>query len=73
MELEPDSAAAHNNLAVAYEKKGLFDEALKEYEAALKIAPNNTYVKSNYENCKEMLKIPNPAAGAKGPDEKKKK
>jgi Tfp pilus assembly protein PilF len=73
LEKDPNSAAAHNNLAVAYEKKGLFEDALKEYEAALKIAPNNTYVKSNYDNCKEMLKIPKPANGAKGLDEKKKK
>ena len=27
----PNSAAAHNNLAVAYEKKGLWEEAKKEY------------------------------------------
>ncbi len=45
----PDSAAAHNNLAVAYEKKGLFDEAKKEYEIAIKIDPKNKYIISNYE------------------------
>jgi tetratricopeptide (TPR) repeat protein len=73
LETEPKSYAAHNNLAVAYEKKGLFDEALKEYEIALQLAPNNSYVKSNYQNCKEILKTPDSAAGTKGPDEKKKK
>ena len=46
----PNSAAAHNNLAVAYEKKGLWDKAKEEYESALKIDPGNKYIKSNYEN-----------------------
>jgi len=52
---DPKSVAARNNLAVAYEKKGLFAEALKEYEEALKLDPNNTYVKSNYKNCQENI------------------
>lgn len=46
----PQSAAAHNNLAVAYEKKGLWDEARKEYETALALSPENKYIKSNYQN-----------------------
>ena len=50
--------AALNNLGVAYEKKGLFDEALKSYEAALAVEPGNTYVKSNYKNCQENVKAP---------------
>ena len=50
IESNPNSAAAHNNLAVAYEKKGLWDEAKKEYEIALKISPENKHIKSNYEN-----------------------
>lgn len=51
----PDSAAAHNNLAVAYEKKGLVEEARKEYELALKLAPDNNRVKFNYTKFKESL------------------
>ncbi|MEA2005420.1 MAG: tetratricopeptide repeat protein [Acidobacteriota bacterium] len=54
---EPTSAAAHNNLAVAYEKKGLLKEAEKEYEAALKLAPENKYIKSNYQKFKENYPI----------------
>jgi len=70
---DPNSVAAHNNLAVAFEKKGLFDQALKEYETALKLAPDNAVVKSNYQNCKENIQ---PTAkkeeeGKKGKDEKK--
>jgi Tfp pilus assembly protein PilF len=51
----PDSAAAHNNLAVAYELKGDWDEAEKEYEAALKLSPNNSHIKANFENFKKNL------------------
>jgi len=53
----PESAAAHNNLAVAYEKKGLWEEAKKEYEIALKLSPKNSYKKSNYENYKKNNEI----------------
>lgn len=48
----PKSAAAHNNLAVAYEQKGLWEEAKQEYETALKLNPGNRYIKSNYQNFK---------------------
>ena len=49
----PKSTAAHNNLAVAYEKKGIWEEAKKEYELALSLAPENTYIKTNYQNFKK--------------------
>jgi tetratricopeptide (TPR) repeat protein len=52
---EPNSAAAHNNLAVAYEKKGLWEEAGREYAVALELAPVNEYIKANSESCKENL------------------
>lgn len=54
----PDSVAAHNNLAVAYEKKGLWEEARKEYEIALKLGPENSWVKSNFQNFQENLEPP---------------
>jgi Tfp pilus assembly protein PilF len=52
IEITPGSAAAHNNLAVAYEKKGFWEEAKKEYEIALKLSPEDTHIKSNYQNFK---------------------
>ena len=52
---DPQSVAAHNNLAVAYEKKGLWEDARKEYEAALKLAPGNPWVKLNFKNFKDNL------------------
>jgi len=53
VQLNPNSAAAHNNLAVAYEKKGLWEEAKEEYELAVKLGPENSYIKSNYKNFKD--------------------
>ena len=48
LQVEPESAAAHNNLAVAYEKKGLWEEAKAQYELALKYAPEDKHINSNY-------------------------
>ena len=69
---DPRSAAAHNNLAVAYEKKGLWEDARKEYETALKLAPENAWVKLNFNKFKENL-APGKSAreDKKPPDEKK--
>lgn len=72
IELEPDSAAAHNNLAVAYEKKGLLDEAEKEYKLALELNPKNEYIQSNYEKFKQGLDEDNEEGDEKKKDEKKK-
>jgi len=55
----PNSAAAHNNLAVAYEKKGLWDEANKEYEIALELSPDNKYIKMNFQNFKTFYDLQN--------------
>jgi len=55
LDQDPQSAAAHNNLAVAYEKKGLWEEARKEYETALKMAPENPWVKHNFKDFEDNL------------------
>jgi Tfp pilus assembly protein PilF len=49
LQQNPDSASAHNNLAVAYEKKSLWEEAKKEYELALKIRPDDKHINANYQ------------------------
>jgi Tfp pilus assembly protein PilF len=51
-----DSAAAHNNLGVAYEKKGMIEEAEKEYKIALKLDPDNKHIQSNYTKFKKYWK-----------------
>lgn len=68
---EPRSVAALNNLGVAYEKKGLFQDALASYDAALKIDPGNAHVKSNLKRCKENIQAGDVAAGGTKADAKK--
>jgi type IV pilus assembly protein PilF len=53
VELDPESAQARNNLAVAYEQMGEFDRANEEYERALELEPNNVYIRQNYELFRE--------------------
>jgi len=53
-EIDPTYAAAHNDLAIAYEHEGELDKARAAYEKALKLEPNNTYIKQNYELFKEI-------------------
>jgi len=48
-----DSAALHNNLAVALESLDRLLEAEKEYQLALKMAPGNTLIQSNYDRFKK--------------------
>jgi tetratricopeptide (TPR) repeat protein len=72
LDQDPKSVAAHNNLAVAYEKKGLWEEARKEYETALKLAPDNPWVKVNFKNFKDNLKPGAPDQKDKAPKNEKK-
>jgi predicted O-linked N-acetylglucosamine transferase (SPINDLY family) len=48
VELNPNDAQAHNNLAVAYEANGDYDNALKEYREALRLDRSNQYIQKNY-------------------------
>ena len=54
VEIDPNYAAAFNDLAVAYEHEGQLDKARKAYERALEIEPNNTQIRQNYELFKEI-------------------
>ena len=47
-EMDPDDAMAHNNLAVAYEANGDFENAAKEYREALRLDRSNSYIQKNY-------------------------
>jgi Flp pilus assembly protein TadD len=53
-EIDPTYAAAHNNLAIAYEHEGDLDKARASYEKAIELEPNNTFIKQNYELFKEI-------------------
>ena len=50
---DPNNSSAHNNLAVAYEKKGMLEEAEKEYLTALDLDPKNERIQANFENFKK--------------------
>ncbi len=72
IELDPNSSAAHNNLAVAYEKKGLWEEAKKEYEVALELNPKNEFIQANYEKFKQRYEEGGGDEAEENKDKKKK-
>jgi len=51
-----DSAALHNNLAVALECLGRYEEADREYQLAMKLAPADSRIQSNYNLFKKNQK-----------------
>jgi Flp pilus assembly protein TadD len=53
-QLDPTYAAAWNNLAIAYEHEGKFEEAKKAYEKALQLEPKNLMIRQNYDLFKEI-------------------
>jgi len=54
IKLDPTYAAAWNNLGIGYEQLGRFKEAREAYEQALKLDVNNTFIKTNYEQFREI-------------------
>ena len=48
VDMNPQDAMAHNNLAVACEANGDFDAAAKEYREALRLDRTNQYIQKNY-------------------------
>jgi Flp pilus assembly protein TadD len=53
-EIDPNYAAAYNNLAIGYEHEGELDEAREAYEKAMRLDPGNALIKQNYELFKEI-------------------
>ena len=53
-DLDPDYAAAWNNLGIAYEHEGRFDEAREAYEKALDLEPDNLMIQQNYDLFREI-------------------
>ena len=54
VEADPTYAAAWNNLAIAFEHEGRFEEARQAYEKALQLDAKNMLIKQNYDLFKEI-------------------
>lgn len=54
VELDPSYAAGWNNLAIAFEHEGRFEEARQAYEKALQLDAKNMLIKQNYDLFKEI-------------------
>src|SRR5437588_7393410 len=55
VEINPADAMAHNNLAVALEANGDFENAVKEYREALRLDRTNSYIQKNYSRFTEFM------------------
>lgn len=65
--LKPSDPKVLNNLAVAHEALGLFDQALEIYREALRVDPNNQTLRRNYARFVEFYQsFKPPAEGEKG-------
>jgi Flp pilus assembly protein TadD len=53
VELDPDNAAAYNNLAVSLEEMGEFDKARAAYQKALALKPKDVYIQQNFDLFRE--------------------
>ena len=65
VEIDPTYAAAHNDLAIAYEHEGQLDKARRAYEKALDLEPNNVQIRQNFELFKEINDRTSPGKDAK--------
>ena len=53
VEADPQNPSALNNLAVALEQMGQFQEAREHYERALELKPDDLYIQQNYDLFRE--------------------
>lgn len=72
--LTPNEPRILNNIAVALEASGRFEEAVVAYESALAVAPNDRVLRQNYSRFKEFYEAQvappkPPAEQAAKPDE----
>jgi Flp pilus assembly protein TadD len=54
VEIDPTYAAGWNNLAIALEHEGRFEEAKQAYEKALQLDSKNQLIRQNYDLFKEI-------------------
>jgi len=53
VEIDPQNPSALNDLAVALEQVGEFQEARENYERALELKPDDLYIQQNYDLFRE--------------------
>ena len=53
-EIDPDYAAAWNNLGIGYEQLGKFNDARLAYERASTLEPTNSLITANYDQFREI-------------------
>jgi len=59
IELDSTYAAAWNNLGIAYEQQGKFDDAKKAYDKAIGLDPKNTLIRQNVDMFMEIYERQN--------------
>jgi Tfp pilus assembly protein PilF len=64
-QMGPSNPRVWNNLAVAYEATGNYEEALKSYRKALELAPGELEIKRNYSRFVEFYQSFRPNKDAK--------
>lgn len=69
VEINPADAMARNNLAVAYEANGDFEQAGREYREAIRLDKSNQFIQKNYSrfvefNSRNRKRQPKPATAA---------
>ena len=52
--LDPTYPSGWNNLAIGYEQLGRFDDARVAYEKAMELDPKNTFIRTNYEQFRDI-------------------
>ena len=50
--IDPDNAAAHNNLGVGYEAIGKIEEAKAAYQRATELDPDSKFFRINHRRCR---------------------
>jgi tetratricopeptide (TPR) repeat protein len=66
--LDPEQVTVLNNLAVAYEALGEFEEALRHYQRALRVNPNSRELKRNYSRFAEFYQAYQASREEEGPE-----
>ena len=54
VEIDPTYGEAWNNLGIGYEQLGRFNEARAAYEKAMALEPDNSFIRANYDQFRDI-------------------